>query len=161
MLMQCYIVSIPNRPWPPMSSRPSNYRWSFSRWVDSLGSVGAVLCAVHCALLPFALVLLPMVGFGILASSAFETGFVLFATALAIASLWNGYLRHRAYRAMAILVPGLAALWAGVFIIHIHESAILHALMMSVGGVLVGAAHLVNLRLTEVHVHDANCAHSR
>ena len=144
-----------------MSSRPSNYRWSFSRWVDSLGSVGAVLCAVHCALLPFALVLLPMVGFGLLASSAFETGFVLFATALAIASLWNGYLRHRAYRAMAILVPGLVALWAGVFITQIHESASVHALMMSVGGVLVGAAHLVNLRLTEVHVHDANCAHSR
>ena len=144
-----------------MSSRPSPDSWSFSRWVDSLGSVGAVLCAVHCALLPFALVLLPIVGFGILASPAFETGFVLFATALAVASLWNGYLRHRAYRALAVLVPGLVALWAGVFITPIHESAIVHGLMMSVGGVLVAAAHLVNLRLTDVHVHDANCGHSR
>jgi len=144
-----------------MPSRPSPNRWYFSRWVDSLGSVGAVLCAVHCALLPFALVLLPVVGLGILASSVFETGFVLFATALAVASLWNGYLRHRAYRAMAILVPGLVALWVGVFVPQIHDSAIVHALMMSVGGALVGAAHLVNLRLTDVHVHDANCAHSR
>lgn len=140
-------------------SRPYSSRWSFSRWVDSLGSVGAFLCAVHCALLPVALVLLPMVGFGILASPGFEVGFVLFATALAIASLWNGYLRHRAYRAMAILAPGLLALWVGVFIPTVHETVLWHALMMSAGGTLVAAAHLVNLRLTAVHVHDAGCVH--
>ena len=143
-----------------MSTQPSPLRWSLHRWVDSLGSVGAVICAVHCALLPFALVLLPVVGLGILASAAFEIGFVLFATALAIASLWNGYLRHRGYHAMALLLPGLVALWVGVFIPLIHETALVHALMMSVGGALVGAAHLVNLRLTDLHVHDANCSHS-
>ena len=27
------------------------------------------------------------------------------------------------------------------------------------GGVLVGVAHLVNLRLNHGHVHDASCAH--
>ncbi len=115
---------------------------------------------MHCALLPFALVLLPIVGLGILVSPAFETGFVLFATALAIASLWNGYLRHRGYHAMAILLPGLIALWAGVFVPLIHETALLHALMMSGGGVLVGVAHLINLRLTDLHVHNASCSHS-
>ena len=143
-----------------MSSQPSPLRWSLHRWVDSLGSVGAVICAVHCALLPVALVLLPMVGLGILASPSFEIGFVIFATALAIASLWNGYLRHRGYHAMAVLLPGLIALWAGVFIPQIHETLLLHALMMSAGGMLVGAAHLVNLRLTDLHVHNANCSHS-
>jgi hypothetical protein len=143
---------------PPADPPPS--RWPLSRWVDSLGSVGAFLCAVHCALLPFALVLLPMVGFGILASPAFERGFVLFATALAVASLWNGHRRHRRYRAMAILAPGLVLLWAGILVPGIHEGALLHALAMSVGGSLVALAHLVNLRLTELHVHDANCSHA-
>ena len=144
-----------------MSSPPPLLRWSLHRWVDSLGSVGAVICAVHCALLPIALALLPIVGLGILASPGFEIGFVLFATALAIASLWNGYLRHRGYHAMAVLLPGLLALWAGVFVPVIHHTVIVHALMMSAGGVLVGAAHLVNLRLTDLHVHNANCSHSR
>ena len=144
-----------------MPARGSPNQWSLHRWVDSLGSVGAVICAVHCALLPIALALLPMLGFGVLASPAFEVGFVLFATALALASLWNGYLRHRAYRAVAILVPGLVALWSGVFIPAIHDATLVHALMMSGGGALVGAAHLVNLRLTDLHIHDANCAHSR
>jgi hypothetical protein len=138
------------------TSRP---RWSLSRWVDSLGSVGALLCAVHCALLPVALVLLPMVGFGILASPAFERGFVLFATGLAVASLWNGHLRHRRYRAMAVLAPGLAALWAGILVPAIHHSLLVHALAMSIGGTLVAVAHLVNLRLTELHVHHDGCSH--
>jgi hypothetical protein len=135
-------------------------RWSLSRWVDSLGSVGALLCAVHCALLPFALVLLPVVGLGVLASSGFEVGFVLFATALATASLWHGHRRHRAYRAMAILAPGLVALWLGVFLPAIHDRAWAHALTMSLGGSLVALAHLVNLRLTQEHVHNENCAHT-
>ena len=134
-------------------------RGSLSRWVDQLGSVGALLCAVHCALLPFALVLLPMVGFGILASPTFERAFVGFATVLAVASLWNGHRRHRRYRAMAILAPGLLALFVGILVPAIHHSPFPHALAMSIGGTLVAVAHLVNLRLTELHVHHEGCGH--
>lgn len=147
-----------SEPLAPPSVAPPPHGWH-SRWVDKLGSVGALLCAVHCALLPFALVLLPMVGFGILASPAFERGFVLFATLLAVASLWNGHRRHRRYRAMAILAPGLLALWAGILVPVIHHSPLVHALAMSIGGTLVAAAHLVNLRLTDLHVHHAGCSH--
>jgi hypothetical protein len=125
-----------------------------SRWVDSVGSVGAVLCAIHCALLPIALVLLPMLSFGILASLAFEIGFVLFATSLAVASLWHGYGHHRAYHAFLVLIPGLALLWAGILVDAWHHSLVAHALAMSIGGVLVGLAHLVNMRLSRGHVHE-------
>jgi hypothetical protein len=142
-----------------MSQIPSAHRWSLSHWVDSLGSVGAMLCAVHCALLPVALALLPVLGLGFLASQGFEIGFVLFATALASASLWHGYLRHRAYHAFAILVPGLIALWVGVFVPLLHESLLGHAISMSIGGTLVAVAHLVNLRLSQGHVHEAGCVH--
>jgi hypothetical protein len=31
---------------------------------------------------------------------------------------------------------------------------------MTFGGTLVAVAHLVNLRLTHGHVHDASCAHA-
>lgn len=141
------------------SPSPAAPRWSLSRWVDSLGSVGAVLCAVHCALLPVALVLLPMLSFGILASPAFETGFVLFATALAIASLWHGYGHHRAYHAFLVLIPGLAALWGGILVPALHHSPVAHGVAMSVGGVLVGAAHLVNMRLSRGHVHEHGHRH--
>ena len=139
----------------------SQSRWSPARWVDSIGSVGATLCAIHCALLPVALALLPVLGLGVLASTGFEQAFVLFATTLAIASLLHGYRRHRAYRAMIFLVPGLVALWAGILLPILHESLIGHAVAMSVGGTLVAVAHLVNMRLTHEHIHHAGCAHSR
>jgi hypothetical protein len=136
-------------------------RWSLARWVDSLGSVGAALCAVHCALLPVALALLPVMGLGILASSGFEVGFVLFATALATASLWHGYRHHRAYHALLVLVPGLMSLWSGVFVPSWHESAVAHAVTMSIGGTLVALAHLVNMRLSQGHVHEHGHAQAR
>lgn len=133
--------------------------WSLHRWVDSIGSVGAMLCAVHCALLPVALALLPVLGLGFLASAGFEMGFVGFATLLATASLWHGYRGHRAYHAFALLVPGLVGLWSGILVPALHESRLSHAVAMSIGGSLVAAAHLVNLRLSRGHCHEQACTH--
>lgn len=138
---------------------PSPRRWPLTRWIDSLGSVGAMLCAVHCALLPLALALLPVIGLGFFASTAFEQGFVLFATALAIASLWHGYRGHRAYHAFAVLVPGLIALWTGILVPGLHHARVPHAVAMSIGGTLVAVAHLVNLWLSRGHTHGPDEAH--
>ena len=128
-------------------------------WVDKLGSVGAALCAIHCALLPFALALLPMLSLGILASPGFELGFVAFATLLASASLWHGYRHHRAYHAFLLLVPGLLALWAGILVPVLHHERVPHAIAMSIGGALVALAHLANMRLSAGHVHENGHTH--
>jgi hypothetical protein len=129
-------------------------RWRIAGWVDRLGTVGASLCAVHCALLPFALVLLPVLGLGILASPLFEICFVGFATLLAVSSLWHGYRHHHAYHAFLLLLPGLVALWAGILVPALHEGRVAHAITMSIGGALVALAHLVNMRLSRGHVHE-------
>jgi hypothetical protein len=144
----------------PLPIEPrSGLRWRIAHWVDRLGSVGATLCAVHCALLPFALALLPVLGLGILASAGFELGFVGFATLMAISSLWHGYRHHRAYHAFLLLVPGLAALWSGIFVEVLHHQRLPHAITMSIGGVLVSLAHLANMRLSAGHVHDEHGTH--
>jgi hypothetical protein len=134
-------------------------RWKLVAWIDSFGSASAFVCAAHCALLPFLLALLPAIGLGLLASSSFEYGYVAFASVLALASLWQGYLRHRVYRALGFLVPGLTAVWAGILVPALHEGLVAHAVTMTFGGTLIAVAHLVNLRLTHGHVHDAACAH--
>jgi hypothetical protein len=72
--------------------------------------------------------------------------------------LW-GYRRHRAFRALTLLLVGLGALWAGVLYAPLHHSLVPHAIVMTLGGTLVGLAHVVNLRLNHWHVHDASCAH--
>ena len=70
-----------------------------------------------------------------------------------------GYRRHRAFRALGMLLFGLVALWAGVLYAPLHEAVVPHAIVMTVGGMLVGLAHLLNLRLNHWHIHDASCAH--
>lgn len=142
-----------------MAVIPPSKNWSFSRVADSVGSVGAMLCAAHCALLPLVIAALPALGISVFASTSLEWGFVTFATILALTSLWQGYRKHRVYRALAFLVPGLLAVWAGVLIPNLHHSVVPHAVVMSVGGTLIAVAHIINLRLTHGHVHDARCHH--
>ncbi len=142
-----------------MAAIPPSKPWTFTRIADSVGSVGAMLCAIHCALLPMVIAALPALGISALASTSLEWGFVMFATVLAITSLWQGYRKHRVYRALAFLVPGLIAVWSGVLIPNVHHSVVPHAVVMTIGGTLIAVAHLINLRLTHGHVHDAGCHH--
>lgn len=127
--------------------------------LDRIGATGSLLCAIHCALLPLVIAVLPSLGVAAWLGSGFEEGFVLFATALGLFSMVWGYRRHRAVQALSLMIPGLAVLWFGVLYQPLHQSLIPHAIAMTFGGTLVGLAHLANLRLNHVHVHDASCAH--
>lgn len=127
--------------------------------LDRLGATGSLLCAIHCALLPLLIALLPSIGIAAWLGEGFEQGFVMFATLLGLSTLVWGYRRHRAVRALWLLLPGLAALWLGVGYAPLHHAVVPHAVVMTLGGTLVGLAHLANLRLNHVHVHDATCAH--
>lgn len=127
--------------------------------LDRIGATGSLLCAIHCALLPLVIALLPSLGVAAWLGTGFERAFVLFATLFGVAVLAWSYRRHRAMRALGLLLPGLAVLWLGVLYAPLHHSLVPHAVAMTFGGTLVGLAHLANLRLTHGHVHDATCAH--
>ncbi len=127
--------------------------------LDRLGATGSTLCAIHCALLPMLIAVLPSFGIASWLGDGFEQGFVLFATLLGLFTLIQGYRRHRAIRAIGLLMPGLAALWFGIGYGPLHHLAVPHAVIMTCGGTLVGLAHLANLRLNHGHVHNAHCAH--
>lgn len=129
------------------------------RWLDRFGAAGSLACALHCALLPLLIAALPSLGLAIWLSDGVELGFVVFATLLGGFSLLWGYRRHRALRALGLLLPGLAVLWAAVLYAPLHETVVPHAVAMTFGGTLVGVAHVLNLRLNHGHVHDASCAH--
>ncbi len=124
---------------------------------DRLGFVLSFLCALHCALLPILIALLPSLGVASWLSSDFEEWFVLFASGVGLFTVVWGFRRHRAVRALGLLLPGLTALWIGVLYPPLHASVLPHAVVMTLGGGLVALAHAANLHL--VHVHDATCAH--
>ena len=127
--------------------------------LDRLGATGSLVCALHCALLPILIATLPALGVAAWLGDGFERAFVLFATLLGMFSVVWGYRRHHAVRALGLLVPGLAALWLGAYFTPLHSALIPHAVAMTLGGTLVGLAHLANLRLNHGHVHDAHCLH--
>ncbi len=127
--------------------------------LDRLGATGSLLCAIHCALLPVLIAVLPTLGIAAwLGGEGFELGFVLFASLLGLYTMVAGYRRHRGVRALWLLLPGLITLWAAVLYAPLHHYPVAHAIAMTVGGTLVGLAHLANLRL--VHVHTATCGHA-
>lgn len=114
---------------------------------DRVGFAASFLCAVHCALMPVLLALLPAFGLNAGGWIDIDQAFVVFATLLGATTLTLGWRRHRAYRAWALLLPGLLLVWAGAFT-SLHDHGLLHAAVMVAGGLLLAGAHLLNLRLT-------------
>src|SRR5574337_252690 len=114
---------------------------------DRLGATASMLCAVHCAALPFLLAILPALGLGFLANHGFERGFIAFASVLALTMAVLGYRRHRTARAFALLAPGLLMLWIGGFAFDLGNATLWHSLFVVAGGTCVALAHVVNLRL--------------
>ena len=147
-----YTVTM-KKPDPGRASTPP------SALLDRIGATGSLVCAVHCAVLPLLIALLPSLGIAQWLGEGFERGFVVFASLYGVAILAWSYRRHRTLRALVLLLPGLAALWAAVTIPALHQALVPHAVVMTFGGTLVGLAHLVNLRLNHGHVHVATCAH--
>lgn len=119
-----------------------------SRSADRLGATASLLCAVHCATLPFLLGVLPALGLGFLASHSFERAFIACASVLALAMTVHGYRRHRDARAFALLVPGLVLLWLGGFAFDLHGNVLWHSIFVVAGGTCVVLTHIFNLRLS-------------
>ena len=95
--------------------------------LDRVGAAGSMLCALHCALTPLLLAALPALGLTVWFDGSLEWALVLFVTLLGLFSLGWSYRRHRALHALALLVPGLLALWAGLLYRPLHESMVPHA----------------------------------
>jgi hypothetical protein len=138
---------------PPTPRPPATPR-RFASLVDRVGATASLLCAVHCALLPFVLALLPLIGLEFLAGHAFERIFVTCAAALAGASLIVAYRRHRRPQALFLMVPGIALLLFGIAI-NLDVHVLLHTASVVTGGLLLASAHVTNLVLAHRHDHVA------
>lgn len=114
---------------------------------DRVGVWASLACALHCALLPVVILLLPTLGLGLVGGLDVDQVFVVFATLLGVVTLTLGYRRHRDASAWALLLAGLVLVWISTFT-SLHTHSLWHTGMMVVGGLLIAAAHLANIRLT-------------
>ncbi|MEL6559901.1 MAG: MerC domain-containing protein [Bacteroidota bacterium] len=112
--------------------------------IDFVGFVASLLCAIHCAALPFLLTLAPLAGLQFLDNHWVEYAIILFSFVIATRALLQGYRRHHKKVIPLILaVVGFVLIGIG----QVMELEWMEALFMSVGGVTIAVAHLINWRL--------------
>jgi MerC mercury resistance protein len=118
------------------------------RILDAFGMAGSLLCAVHCAVTPAIMSLLPLAGLECLGVETTEYGLVGLSATLGFVSLTMGYRRHRSRRAIGVLSGGLALLALGRItdVCGVESVGVVSAVT---GGCIVAAAHVINRRLCQ------------
>lgn len=114
--------------------------------LDKAGTAASLLCALHCALMPLAITLLPLVGLQFLASGWVEWTLIGISAVLGTSSLCLGFKEHRSRRALAILGAGLSLVVLGR-IIEEHHLGPLGVPTLVLGGITIAGAHLLNRKL--------------
>ena len=114
--------------------------------LDKAGMTASLICAVHCAAMPFLITLLPLVGLGFLANEWVEWLLIGLSAVLGISSLCLGYRSHRSHHALATLSVGLALVVIG-HIAEKHTGGIFGVALLVLGGCTVASAHWINRRL--------------
>jgi MerC mercury resistance protein len=129
-------------------SRPSV---SISR-IDRLGAGVSFLRAIHCAVLPFAATVLPLLGFGFLADERVEQMFLLTSIALASASVCWGIRVHRQRHILLLFGGALTLILTGKTL----AKERLEIALAVPGAILFVCGHLVNQHLAR---RCGRCSH--
>lgn len=116
--------------------------------LDALGALASGLCAAHCVLLPLAIALMPYAGWQALESTAFDIGFVAFATLFGAVVLGAGTCRHLVGWIAPMYVVAVTMLVLGLVLGHQRW---LHGALLAGGGALMALAHLVNRHALRHH----------
>ena len=130
-----------------VAKQPTTERALAPDALDRAGATASLACALHCALMPLVVTLLPLVGLAFLADQRIEWALVGLSAVLGVISLCLGYREHRSRRALALLGTGLALLAVGRIAEGYMQQTPWGVLLVVLGGLTVAGAHLLNRRL--------------
>jgi hypothetical protein len=116
-----------------------NLSYDISR-IDRLGVGVSSLCAIHCAIVPVAATVLPLLGFGFLADKRIEHTVLLVSIALASDSVCWGIRIHRQRRILVLFGAALLLMLAG----RGFTEGSAEATLVVLGAALFVCGHLVN-----------------
>jgi hypothetical protein len=104
-------------------------------------------CAIHCAILPVALSAMTTAGLAWVASEELEWTILIGTFLIGSTRLVQSYLQHRHPECLALFAAGLASFLCAKsqFFGFDHNEAV----FMTLGGLLIAAAHFRNLRLSK------------
>jgi len=113
--------------------------------LDRAGATVSLACAVHCAIVPFAITVLPLLGIGFLADERVERIVLIVSIALAAMSICWGIHVHRQRRILFLF-------GAALFLVLIGRGfmeGVFETFTVVLGAGLFVCSHLVNRRLCE------------
>jgi len=114
--------------------------------LDKIGITASTACAIHCAILPFLLTLLPLWGLEFLATPVLEIFMILLSLILGIWSLSKSYrIVHHNSGPIILLALGFGCILFG----HFSGIEILEPILIPLGGFTIAGAHFFNLKLTK------------
>ncbi|OKS87345.1 MerC domain-containing protein [Mucilaginibacter polytrichastri] len=120
-----------------------------SNKMDVAGICVSILCAIHCALLPLVITLLPLIGLGFLANNYFEALIIAASLLIGYTSLTTSQRKHKQIWPLVILTTGFMVIFIGKMLINPYYEW----LFLPAGGLLIASAHLYNSRLS-THPHE-------
>lgn len=113
------------------------------RLTDYISISLAGICALHCFLMPVALILFPVVGSMFLFEEVFHELLLLLIIPASVIAIFLGCRRHKDFKVLMLGVVGLCFLLAGAFAVTGYEELIL----TFVGASIMICGHLRNFRL--------------
>ena len=115
-------------------------------WLDK-SSVGlSTVCAVHCLLMPVAVVMLPSLATLPFADERFHVLLVFFVLPLSTLALTMGCRKHKSWRVMAVGVVGLVLLVGAALAGHDLFGELIEKSATVIGAGLVALSHVMNFR---------------
>jgi len=134
--------------------------------LDKIGMWASITCAVHCSVLPFIVVLFPIVGVSLFVTETFEWLFLSASLILNLVSLCFGFRKHKSYIAFSYAGMGFSLL----VITHMikthadrnhHFEFDLYNLILFAGGILISLSHYINNKLCHgcKVCHHEGCHH--
>ena len=124
---------------------------NYDRW----GIFTSIACAIHCALLPVFIAVLPILGINIIENSFIEYTLIGFSFFFGIFSLYNGFKHHHKCKLPAVLfAAGFTFLILNQII---GDKYVL--LFIPLAAILIISAHTINISCCRKHsnkkaVHD-------
>jgi hypothetical protein len=123
---------------------------NFLSKLDQIGFTASTLCAIHCALMPFIITILPLIGLEFLSSPWVELAIISLSVVVGISSLVPSYFRfHRNCSPILLLLLGFGLIF-GTHLLAFHN---LEPILVPFGGIAIAAAHFINWKLTKSHCH--------
>lgn len=114
---------------------------SLNTYMDFIGITASTLCAIHCALTPLLLSILPLMSAELIESPAVEHTLIFFSMIIALISMGIGYFgHHKKIQPAVVMIMGFCLILIARWI----EQEYFEIVFSAAGGIGIAVSHYKN-----------------